>query len=74
MPWKTVSILWPTIVAALLPLDLATLITRLPWILQRLAVLDAKSADHNDSDRSRPRTVDRFRSRFERQLRRKAAA
>lgn len=69
MPWKAVSIVWPAIVAALLPLSLAELIAHLPGILKRLAALDAGSDARRQEDRSRPRQVERFRSRFEPQLR-----
>lgn len=64
MPWKTVSMLWPAIIAALLPLDLSTLVARLPRLLVRLAALDAVGEDRAGEDRSRPRQVDNFRSRF----------
>lgn len=64
MPWKVVSILWPTMVAALLPLELPDVIARLPHLIQRLAALDAAADDLSDDDRSRPRQVDIFRSRF----------
>jgi hypothetical protein len=72
MPWKAVSMLWPTIVAALLPLDLATAITRFPRLLGRLAALDARSGHLSNQDRSRPRQVDDFRSRFVSPLRKAA--
>jgi hypothetical protein len=64
MPWHVVSIVWPAIVAALLPLDLANVIARLPYIITRLRAL-ARVDDHQpDHERSRPRQVDDFRSRF----------
>jgi hypothetical protein len=63
MPWKVVSIVWPAIVAALLPLDLANVIFHLPHIITRLHVLDAQKRRAAD-DRSRPHQVDDFRSRF----------
>lgn len=69
MPWNTVSILWPAIVAALLPLDLATLIDRLPRVLARLDAIDAALDNRADDDRSRPRQVERFRSRYGSQIR-----
>lgn len=68
MPWTTVGILWTAIVAALLPLDLAALIERLPWILERLAALDREADGRARDDRSRPRQVDDFRSRYEGEL------
>jgi hypothetical protein len=48
MPWKSVSILWPAIVAALQPLDLPTLLQRWP---RRLAapcqhVRDSSGGEH----------------------------
>ena len=63
MPWKATSILWPALVAALLPLDLPTLIARWPNVLTRLDALDV----HHDAfhvSRSCPRKVDLFRSHF----------
>ena len=68
MPWKAVSLLWPAIVAALLPLDLATIIKRWPRLLARLAALDAPIDPDDDGDRSQPRQVERFRARFAREL------
>lgn len=64
MPWKTVSMLWPAILAALLPLDLRTLVARLPRLLARLAALDDVGQQRATEDRARPRQVDNFRSRF----------
>jgi hypothetical protein len=64
MPWKVVSIVWPRLVAALLPLELSDVISRLPRIIERLAALDTPRKSHPDRDRSRPRQVDDFRSRF----------
>lgn len=64
MPWKVVSILWPAVIAALLPLELAELIARLPRLVVRLARLDADGGALADHDRSRPRQLDDFRSRF----------
>lgn len=58
MPWTTFRILWPAIVAALLPLDLPTLIARLPSLLRRLAALDVVGEHRSASDRSRPRRID----------------
>lgn len=71
MPWKAVSMLWPAIVAALLPLDLATLLQRWPRLMNRLAAMDAPidPIDPTASDdRSRPRQVERFRGWFALQL------
>ena len=64
MPWKVVTIVWPAIVAGLLPLDLADAIARLPRILARLASIDAEGGWLSEKDRSRPHQVDDFRSRF----------
>lgn len=69
MPWKAVSLLWPAIVAALLPLDLATIIKRWPYLLARLAALDSAIPQYAYQDRSRPRQVDRFRGWFDTELR-----
>jgi hypothetical protein len=64
MPWKVVSILWPAIVAALLPLELAEVARRLPRLLLRLERLDAEGDARAFDDRSRPRQVDGFRARI----------
>jgi hypothetical protein len=72
MPWKAVSLLWPAVVAALMPLDLAALCQRFPKILARLAMLDAEGHQLADEDRSRPRQVDDFRSRFASSIRKAA--
>jgi hypothetical protein len=56
--------MWPTIVAALLPLDLRALIQRLPMLLARLAAMDTPGQGRASNDRSKPRQVDEFRSRF----------
>lgn len=69
MPWKAVSIMWPIIVAALLPLDLANAIARLPAMLDRLAALDADGKLRSNDDRSKPRQVDDFRAALVPQLR-----
>jgi hypothetical protein len=61
MPWKLTSILWPAIVAALLPLELAALVKRLPDLIARLTALDAEGDARARDDRSRPRQVDAFR-------------
>lgn len=63
MPWKATSLLWPVLVAALLPLDLASTIKRWPQILKRLAALDV-APDSFEAHRSRPRQVSLFRSNF----------
>jgi len=65
MPWKVVSILWPAIVAALLPLELEEVTRRLPQLLVRLAHLDAEGDARANADRSRPRQVDGFRARID---------
>ena len=54
--------MWPALVAALLPLDLAAAIARLPAMLVRLAALDADGKYRSDADRSKPRQVDDFRA------------
>jgi hypothetical protein len=64
MPWKVVSILWPAIVAALLPVDLPNVISRLPHIITRLAALTGENRQATAHDRSRPHQADDFRSRF----------
>jgi len=64
MPWKATTILWPALVAALMPLDLAAVLKRFPRLLARLATLDPEGDDRSDDDRSRPRQVDHFRSQF----------
>lgn len=64
MPWKVTTILWPAIVAALRPLELADVIKQLPDIILRLEALDARGDALAASDRSRPHQVDDFRSRF----------
>lgn len=56
--------LWPAIVAALLPLDLTTLLQRWPRLMKRLAALDAPIDPTSLDDRSRPRQVERFRAWF----------
>ena len=68
MPWKAVSLLWPALVAALLPLDLATLLKRWPHLLARLATLDRTLPSDAYDDRSRPRQVARFREWFANRL------
>jgi len=72
MPWKTVSILWPALVAALMPLELADVIKRFPQILARLVALDTEGDHLADDDRSRPHQVDDFRSRLVARLKRAA--
>jgi hypothetical protein len=64
MPWKVVTIVWPALVAALLPLDLAHAIALLPRMLARLHTLDSAGEYRAERDRSRPHQVDDFRSRF----------
>ena len=54
--------LWPAVVAALLPITLHDLLARLPRILLRLDQADAPGADRADDDRSRPRQIRDFRS------------
>jgi hypothetical protein len=72
MPWKVVSIVWPAIVAALLPLDLAHVTARLPHIITRLAAQGSENRHTPDGDRSRPHQVDNFRSRYATPARRAA--
>lgn len=62
MPWKAVTIMWPNLVAAVLPLDLAAAIDRLPAMLVRLDALDADGKYRSSDDRSKPRQVDDFRA------------
>jgi hypothetical protein len=64
MPWKVTTLVWPALVAALLPLDLSDLLGRLPHIIARLAALDAERGRRAPDDRSRPRQIDDFRSRY----------
>jgi len=64
--------LWPAIVAALLPLELAEVVTRLPRLIARLARLDADGGGRAVHDRSRPRQLDELRSRYASQLARAA--
>ena len=40
-PWKVTSLLWPALIAALMPLHLSDLVDRLPRIGVRLAGYDA---------------------------------
>jgi hypothetical protein len=40
-PWKLTSLLWPALIAALMPLHLHELVGRLPRIGERLASYDA---------------------------------
>lgn len=63
MPWTVASIVWPALVAALLPLSLADVIKRLPNVLDRFAAMQNEGDDVADDDRSRPRQLDDFRSR-----------
>jgi hypothetical protein len=72
MPWKAVSLLWPALVAALLPLDLATIVKRWPHLLARLSNLDRTLPSDAYEDRSRPRQVDRFREWFDNEIQRAA--
>jgi hypothetical protein len=69
MPWKLASILWPAIVAALLPLELAELAERLPRLISRLAALDRVGHARAFNDRSRPRQVDAFRASYASRIR-----
>jgi hypothetical protein len=69
MPWKVVTIVWPALVAALLPLDLPRALALLPDILARLDALDAIGKYRNPYDRSKPSQVDDFRSRFASRIR-----
>ena len=60
------SIVWPAIVAALLPLDLRDWVIRLPHLLEHLypCARVEHQPDDDDDDRSRPRQGDDFRTRF----------
>lgn len=64
MPWKVVTLIWPVVVAALLPLSLSEAVARLPRIVARLAALNAEGERRDEADRTRPRQVDGFRSRY----------
>ena len=64
MPWKVVSMLWPAIVAALLPLSLADMISRLPSLIARLNLLDTIGNYRASQDRSRPRQVIDFKQTY----------
>jgi hypothetical protein len=57
-----VSILWPVLVAALLPLNVHNIAAHLPNLLTRIAAMDGKRRAQRD--RSRPHQVDDFRSQF----------
>jgi len=60
--------LWPAIVAAVLPLDLATLLKRWPRVLARIVALDPKVDPTDPDDRSRPKQLTRFRVWFKHKL------
>lgn len=64
MPWKVATIVWPALVAALLPLELSNAIHCLPNIVARLVAIDRIGTWRDPADRSLPRQVDDFRSRF----------
>ena len=53
-PWKLTSLVWPMMIAAILPMRLHTAIERLPALVQRLEAFDA--VDH--------RQIATFRNRF----------
>jgi hypothetical protein len=72
MPWKLATILWPAIVAALLPLELAELVARLPHLIARITALDAEGEHRAPNDRSRPRQVNAFRASYASRIRRAA--
>lgn len=55
-PWKLASILWPMLLAAIMPIRLGTVIGSLPTLVQRLESFDAEAADE--------RQVTAFRKRF----------
>jgi hypothetical protein len=40
-PWKLTSILWPMIIAAILPLGLHDALTRIPMLVERLDTVEA---------------------------------
>ena len=54
-PWKLTSIIWPTVLAAILPIGLHELLKRLPRLVARLGAFD---------DARRPRQVTQYRDRF----------
>ena len=64
MPWKTTTILWPMLVAAVLPLDLAAAVASLPRILERLALLDAPPTRRTKHERAGPRQINEFSLRY----------
>ena len=64
MPWQVTTLIWPALVAALLPLDLSQLLARLPHLIARLVALDAEGERRSPEDRSRPRQIDDFRMRY----------
>jgi len=55
-----------------MPLDLADIIARFPHILSRLSAIDTEGDYLADDDRSRPRQLDDFRSRFASRVRKAA--
>ena len=70
MPWAVVTILWPALVAALQPLELAELVGHLPDIITRHA--KSERGDTAAKGRSHPRQVDDFRSHYASRVRKAA--
>jgi len=56
--------LWPILIASLLPLDLNDIANRLQNIMHRLDVSDTDGSFRADKDRSRPRQVEDFRRAY----------
>ena len=60
-PWLATSLLWPAMVAALIPQQLPELVTGLPSIVARVEAMDRAGPDLSPDDKSRPQQVRRFR-------------
>ena len=59
-----VSVVWPALIAALLPLNLANVNKHLPSIIDRLSAMQNEGDRRSDNDRARPHQLDNFRSRY----------
>jgi hypothetical protein len=55
-PWKLTRLMWPLLIAALLPMTLASAAGAVDSIAERLCANDGRRADRKQ--------VDRYRSRF----------
>jgi hypothetical protein len=55
-PWKLTRLMWPLLVAALLPMDLRSAASAIDRITRRLCANDSRSADGKQ--------IERYRSRF----------